>query len=74
MPEGETKRFEQPAVADEVILVASGDLRLAANQTCWPAQRDMEKKVTTAFAAEGIAVRRAHPYDEALNATARVVL
>ena len=24
----------------QVLLVASGDLRLAANQNCWPAQRD----------------------------------
>ena len=23
---------------DEIILIASGDLRVSANQTCWPAQ------------------------------------
>ena len=44
-------------------LVASGDLRLSANQTCWPAQEAMEKKIIAAFAAEGVEVIRAHPYD-----------
>ncbi|CAA9563822.1 MAG: L-fucose isomerase (FucIase) [uncultured Truepera sp.] len=44
-------------------LVASGDLRLSANRTCWPAQRAMEEKLTTAFAAEGVTLTRAHPYD-----------
>lgn len=45
-------------------LVASGDLRLAANQTCWPAQKDMEARLTQAFTAEGVTVTRAHTYDE----------
>ena len=53
----------QPVAANEILLVASGDLRLAANQTCWPAQADMEARLTAAFAAEGFTVRRAHPYD-----------
>jgi hypothetical protein len=43
------------------LLVASGDLRLSANQTCWPAQRDMETALGSAFAAEGWELRRAHP-------------
>lgn len=47
-----------------VLLVASGDLRLSANQVCWPAQRDMEKALTTAIASEGFKVVRAHPYKE----------
>ena len=51
----------------EVYLVASGDLRLSANQTCWPAQREMEEKITRAFAREGVKVIRAHPYDEELK-------
>jgi hypothetical protein len=46
-------------------LVASGDLRLSANQTCWPAQEAMEKKITAAFERVGIKVVRAHPYDAA---------
>jgi hypothetical protein len=47
----------------QVYLVASGDLRLSANQTCWPAQADMEEKLIQAFSAEGVTVIRAHPYD-----------
>jgi hypothetical protein len=52
---------------NEVFLVASGDLRLSANQTCWPAQADMENKLAAAFIAEGLVVKRAHPYDETLK-------
>jgi hypothetical protein len=46
----------------QVQLVASGDLRLSANQTCWPAQSEMEGKLKDAFAAEGWQVLRAHPF------------
>ena len=53
--------------ADEVLLVTSGDLRLAANRECWPAQREMEEKLTAAFAAQGIRLVRAHAYDETLK-------
>lgn len=53
--------------SNEAILVASGDLRLSANQMCWPAQEDMEKRLITAFAAEGITVRRGHQYDAQLK-------
>ncbi len=52
---------------NEVFLVASGDSRLAANQTCWPAQADMERQILAAFAAEGVNVKRAHEYEESLN-------
>jgi hypothetical protein len=48
---------------NEAILIASGDLRLSANQDCWPAQDAMEKAVIAAFARQGITVRRGHPYD-----------
>ena len=48
----------------EAYLVASGDLRLAANQTCWPAQAEMEARVMDAFAREGVTLKRAHPFDE----------
>ncbi|AFZ66909.1 helicase subunit of the DNA excision repair complex [Deinococcus peraridilitoris] len=44
-------------------LVASGDLRLAANQNCWPAQQRMEEQLTGALARHGVRVTRAHPYD-----------
>jgi hypothetical protein len=48
----------------EVYLVASGDLRLSANQKCWPAQKEMEEALTGAVQAEGYAVVRAHHYCE----------
>jgi hypothetical protein len=57
----------QPVATAEVLLVASGDLRQSANEVCWPAQAEMEKKLASAFAAEGITLRRAHPYDAKLK-------
>lgn len=53
----------QPVGPDEVLLVASGDLRQSANEVCWPAQAEMEEQLAAAFAAEGFQLRRAHPYD-----------
>jgi len=53
--------------ANEILLIASGDLRLSANQVCWPAQRDMEQKLTAAFAQKGFKLVRAHAYDEKLK-------
>ncbi|MGI4791574.1 MAG: hypothetical protein ACRYFS_22350 [Janthinobacterium lividum] len=47
----------------EVILIASGDLRLAANQTCEEAQAAMEAQVIAAVSKEGWTVKRGHPYD-----------
>ncbi len=47
---------------NQVLLVASGDLRLSANQTCWAAQHEMEQNLVKACAAEGYEVVRAHPY------------
>lgn len=47
-----------------VQLVASGDLRLSANQTCWAAQDAMEKALAAAVAAEGHDLVRSHPYKE----------
>jgi hypothetical protein len=49
----------------QVLLVASGDLRLSANQNCWAAQQAMEEQLTAALAKQGWTVKRAHPYDEA---------
>jgi hypothetical protein len=46
-----------------VWLAASGDLRTAANQNCWPEQSKMEAALTRAIQAEGWKVVRAHPYD-----------
>ena len=50
---------------EPVILVASGDLRLSANQVCWPAQARAEEAVTAAIRAAGHEVRRGHPCDPA---------
>jgi hypothetical protein len=49
----------------QVLLVASGDLRLSANQNCWAAQQAMEEQLTAALAKQGWTVKRAHPYNEA---------
>jgi hypothetical protein len=46
----------------QVQLIANGDLRLAANQVCWPAQQAMEKALTRSIQVEGYRVVRAHPY------------
>ena len=36
----------EPVGRDEAILVANGDLRLSANQVCWPAQAALEQMLT----------------------------
>src|SRR5262245_52480237 len=45
-------------------LLANGDLRLSANQKCWPEQAKMEAILGKALKAEGWTVVRAHPFDE----------
>jgi len=50
-------------MSQPVILVASGDLRLSANQQCWPAQQRMEEAVMAAIRKEGYQVVRGHDYD-----------
>ncbi len=52
-----------PVGENEAVLIASGDLRLSANQVTWDAQQAMEAAVTAAFAREGITLKRAHAYD-----------
>lgn len=49
----------------EVVLVTSGDLRQSANEVCWPAQQDLEKRLNACFTPEGVTVRRAFPVDAA---------
>ncbi len=49
----------------QVQLIANGDLRLSANQVCWPAQQQMERELGDAIRDLGYAVRRAHPYNAA---------
>jgi hypothetical protein len=53
----------EPVKSNEAVLVASGDLRLSANQECWPAQEDMERRLTEAFEKEGVTVKRGHSFD-----------
>ena len=42
----------------QVYLMSSGDLRLSANQKCWPQQAKMEAALTKALKAEGWTVVR----------------
>ncbi len=48
---------------EAIYLIASGDLRLWANQKCWPAQERTEQAVIAAMERQGRQVRRAHDYD-----------
>ena len=57
----------QSLAADEVYLISSGDLRQSANQVCWAAQAEVERQVMEAFAAEGIKIRRANPFNAELG-------
>lgn len=51
----------------QIQLIASGDLRLSANQVCWPAQSAMEKSLGAALENEGYSIVRAHDYDSKLK-------
>lgn len=48
---------------NDIYLIANGDLRLSANQKCWPAQQEMEQKLIAAVRKLGGNVRRAHDFD-----------
>src|SRR6266700_7241613 len=48
---------------ETVIIIANGDLRLSANQKCWPAQARAEEAVMQAIRREGREVRRGHACD-----------
>jgi hypothetical protein len=48
-------------MSSSIFMVASGDLRLSANQACWPAQRAAETALTQAVHLLGFDVVRAHP-------------
>lgn len=54
-----------PSNNKEILLVASGDLRLAANQICWPEQELVERLLTAAVEKLGFTVKRVHQFDEA---------
>ncbi len=48
----------------KIYLVASGDLRLSANQKCWEAQAQMEALLNSAVKDLGGEICRAHNYDD----------
>ena len=48
----------------KIYLVANGDLRLSANQKCWPEQAKMEAALEKALQTEGAELVRAHPFDK----------
>src|SRR5215470_16310611 len=50
---------------DTVVVIANGDLRLSANQKCWPAQAQAEEAVMGAIRREGRDVQRGHACDPA---------
>jgi L-fucose isomerase, C-terminal domain len=50
-------------MSSPIYLVASGDLRLSANQVCWAAQAEVESAVIKAIESNGGNVIRAHAYD-----------
>ncbi len=50
-------------MSNTVTLIANGDLRLSANQRCWPTQEAVEKLVTEAIQGLGFEVKRGHPFD-----------
>jgi hypothetical protein len=59
----EIEKLQRPD-KKEIFLIASGDLRLSANQKCWPAQVEMEKQLEDALFCLGYKLTRAHAYCE----------
>ncbi len=50
-------------MSQTALLIASGDLRISANQVCWPAQVEMEADLGAAVNQFGWRIERAHAYD-----------
>src|SRR5690349_8073679 len=48
----------------QIQLIANGDLRLSANQKCWPEQAKMESALKEVLKKMGYDLVRAHPYKE----------
>lgn len=44
-------------------MIANGDLRLSANQVCWPAQQQAEQAISDAIRKCGFEVKRGHAVD-----------
>jgi hypothetical protein len=58
------QRLDPPALEPGVVFtVASGDLRPAANVTCWPTQQKLEADLTAAVEKLGWTVRRGHAFE-----------
>jgi hypothetical protein len=51
-------------MSSPIYLVASGDLRLSANQMCWPAQKEVEENLARVVERFGRQIIRAHPVVE----------
>jgi hypothetical protein len=51
------------SIQSVIYLVASGDSRLAANQTCWEAQSKLEQDLSKALQLFGHTIKRAHEFD-----------
>jgi hypothetical protein len=65
LPSNQPERLKpRRAGKREVLLVANGDLRLSANQKCWPAQKQLEDALAAAVADAGYELIRAHPVDD----------
>lgn len=62
--EGRNMKTMKPLKPREVYLMSNGDLRLSANQKCWPEQAKMEAVLGSALKAEGWSVVRAHAFDK----------
>ena len=58
----EVHEWPEPA-PQTVYAIASGDLRLSANTTCWPAQEAFEQRVREALEHRGWSMQRAHGVD-----------
>src|SRR5882724_6026189 len=53
-----------PLKPRNLYLMSNGDLRLSANQKCWPEQAKMEAVLAKALKTEGWTVQRAHCFDK----------
>lgn len=51
------------AGAQDVIVLANGDLRSSANVKCWPAQKEMEAALEVAIKGAGCQPTRGHEFD-----------
>jgi len=51
-------------MSKEAYLITSGDLRLSANQVCWPEQEQLERLLTAEFELLGVTLKRAFAVDE----------